>query len=317
MSLSMDAIWRNGALVLMLVSAALSGPARAEETLSLDELGKAFGWDFENAEVRVQTLDDGFHVLFGVGGNIVASIGEDGTLLVDDQFPQMTDRIDTALAAIGSKGIDFAINTHWHFDHAEGNLTLGPRGTWLVSQANSRAMMADSHVVNLVNWKYRQDPYPMSARPVITYNDRMQFHFNGEQIDLVHFGPAHTTGDTAVIFRGRNAVHFGDVFNNSGYPFIDADNGGSIDGVIAFCSAVRDLLDTESTVIPGHGPVTDFQALVDYIEMLTVIRGRIAEMIGQGKTLAEVVAAKPTSDYDERYGDPTLVVDRAYASLAR
>ncbi len=291
--------------------------AHAEETMHLDELATAFGWDFESAQVTVETLEEGFHVLFGVGGNIAVSIGEDGTLLVDDQFPQMISRIDEALAALGSDGIDFTINTHWHFDHAEGNLTLGPRGTWLVSQANSRAMMADPHVVNLVNFKYLQEPYPMDARPVITYDDRMQFHFNGEQVDLVHFGPAHTTGDTAVIFRKRNAVHLGDVFNNSGYPFIDADNGGSIDGVIEFCASVRDEIDEDTTVIPGHGPVTDYQALVDYIDMLTVVRDRIQAMVAEGKSLVEVVAARPTAEFDERYGDPGLLVNRAYASLTK
>ena len=296
---------------------ALAGPSVAEETVGLDELAAAFGWDMESAEVTVERLNDGFYVFFGVGGNIAVSVGENGTLIVDDQFPQMMDRIDEALAAVGSTGVDFAINTHWHFDHAEGNLTLGPRGTWLVSQANSRAMMADPHVINLVMLKYLQEPYPEAARPVITYDDKMQFHFNGEQLDLMHFGPAHTTGDTAVIFRGQNAVHLGDVFNNSGYPFIDADNGGTISGVIDFCSRVRDELDEESTVIPGHGPVTDYQALVDYIDMLTVVRDRIQAMIDDGKGLEEVVAAKPTAEFDERYGDPTMLVDRAYASLAQ
>ncbi|HEY5644767.1 MAG TPA: MBL fold metallo-hydrolase, partial [Pseudomonadales bacterium] len=275
------------------------------------------GWDFESANVTVQTLGDDFHVLFGVGGNIAVSIGEDGTLIVDDQFPQMLDRIDDALAALGSDGIDFTINTHWHFDHAEGNLALGPRGTWLVSQANSRAMMADPHVVNLVSVQYLQEPYPMSARPVITYDDRMQFHFNGEQVDLLHFGPAHTTGDTAVIFRGHNAVHLGDVFNNSGYPFIDADNGGSIDGVIEFCSRVLDELNEKSLVIPGHGPVADYQALADYVAMLTVVRDRIKAMIADGRSMVEVIAAKPTAEFDERYGDPALLINRAFTSLSR
>jgi glyoxylase-like metal-dependent hydrolase (beta-lactamase superfamily II) len=295
----------------------LACSSAAEETVGLEELAGAFGWDFESAEVTVERLGDGFYVLFGVGGNIGVSIGENGTLIVDDQFPQMMDRIDEALAAIGSTGVDFAINTHWHFDHAEGNLTLGPRGTWLVSQANSREMMADPHVINLVMLKYLQEPYPMAARPVITYDDKMQFHFNGEQLDLMHFGPAHTTGDTAVIFRGHNAVHLGDVFNNSGYPFIDAGNGGSISGMIEFCSRVRDELNEESMVIPGHGPVTNYQALVDYIVMLTVVRDRIQAMIDDGKSLEEVVAAKPTAEFDEQYGDPTMLVDRAYASLVQ
>jgi glyoxylase-like metal-dependent hydrolase (beta-lactamase superfamily II) len=289
----------------------------AEETLALEELATAFGWDFESTEITVETLSEGFYVLFGVGGNIGVSIGANGTLIVDDQFPQMMGRIDEALAALGSTGVDFAINTHWHFDHAEGNLTLGPRGTWLVSQSNSRAMMADPHVINLVAMKYLQEPYPTAARPVITYDDRMQFHFNGEQIDLMHFGPAHTTGDSAIIFRGRNAVHLGDVFNNSGYPFIDADNGGSISGIIEFCSRVLDELNEESTVIPGHGPVTDYLALVDYVDMLTVVRDRIQSMIDDGKGLEAIMAAKPTAEFDEKYGDPTMLVDRAYASLAK
>ena len=289
----------------------------AEETVGLDGLSHAFGWDMDATEIVVETLDEGFYVFFGVGGNIAVSVGGSGTMMVDNQFPQMMDRIDEALAAVGSSGIDFAVNTHWHFDHAQGNLTLGPRGTWLISQANSRAMMADSHLINLVMLKYLQEPYPVEARPVITYDDKMQFHFNGEQIDLMHFGPAHTTGDTAVIFRGRNAVHLGDVFNNSGYPFIDADNGGSISGVIEFCSRVRDELNEESTVIPGHGPVTDYQALVDYIDMLTVVRDRIQAMIDDGKDLGAVKAARPTAEFDKKYGDPTMLVDRAYASLIK
>ncbi len=301
--------------MLLTLAAGFAGQVLAEETVGLDGLAQAFGWDFENAEITVETVAPGLHVLFGVGGNIGVSIGDDGTMIVDDQFPQVMDKIDEALAALGSKGIDFAINTHWHFDHAEGNLTLGPRGTWIVAQSNSRAMMADPHIINLVMLKYRQDPYPIDARPVITYDDRMQFHFNGEQVDLLHFGPAHTTGDTAVVFRGRNAVHFGDVFNNAGYPFIDAGNGGTINGVIDFCSAVRDAIDEDTIVIPGHGPVTDYQALVDYIDMLTVVRDRIAGMIADGRSLEDVMAAKPTAEFDERYGDPTMLVDRAFTSL--
>ena len=303
--------------IVAAVSLSTASAVNAAETVGLDGLSGAFGWDMENTEIVVETLGDGFYVFFGVGGNIAVSVGESGTLMVDNQFPQMMDRIDEALAAVGSKGLDFAINTHWHFDHAEGNLTLGPRGTWLVSQANSRAMMAESQLINLVMLKYQQEPYPVAARPVITYDDRMQFHFNGEQLDLMHFGPAHTTGDTAVFFRGQNAVHLGDVFNNSGYPFIDADNGGSINGVIEFCSRVRDELNEQSKVIPGHGPVTDYQALVDYIDMLTVVRDRIQAMIGDGKSLQEVKAAMPTAEFNGRYGDPTMLIDRAYASLAR
>jgi len=309
------------ALALALFGAFFSSPARAHnhEPLDLDGLLKAFGWDFNSAEIKVEKITDDFYVLFGIGGNIGVSIGENGTMIVDDQFPQMMPKIEAALEGLpGSQGkaVDFAINTHWHFDHAEGNLTLGPAGTWIVAQENSRAMMQDDHVINLAVVKYLQKAYPESAQPVITYNDRMQFHFNGQQIDLLHFGPAHTTGDTAVYFRGTNAVHFGDVFNR-GYPFIDADNGGDIDGMAAFCESVLKVIEKDTHVIPGHGEVGTYNDLAAYISMLKTVSLKIGGMIDKGMSLEEVAAAKPTADYDKVYGDPTGFVNRAYASISK
>ena len=145
----------------------------------------------------------------------------------------------------------------------------------------------------------------------------MQFHFNGEQIDLLHFGPAHTTGDAAVVFRGQNAVHMGDVFNSGGYPFIDADNGGGLDGVILFCEAVLQEIEEDTIVIPGHGPVATYSDLAEYVVMLSTIRTRVVELIGQGATLDEVIAARPTAEWDEIKGDPVRLLDRAFASLTR
>lgn len=307
---------RSFALALS-ISAALAMPARADDPLTLPQLMEAFGWSFDTTEIKAERLADGFYVLFGVGGNIAVSMGPQGVMIVDDQFPQLMPKIEAKIAELGGDGgVDFAINTHWHFDHAEGNLALGPKGTWIVAQANSREMMRSPHIVNLVTMTYAQQAYPDDALPVITFDDTMQLHFNGEKIDLVHAGPAHTTGDTAVIFRGRNAVHLGDVYNNSGYPFIDVDNGGSLDGVIAFCSAVLAQLDPKSIVIPGHGPVAGYADLEGYIAMLTDLRATIAALVTQGATLEEVVAAKPTAKYDEKQGDSTNFVDRAYKSLA-
>ena len=291
--------------------------AYADNRMSLDEMVAAFGWDLDAAVIESQQIADGLYVLFGPGGNVAASIGADGVLIVDDQFPQVIPKIEAKIAELGGGAIDFAINTHWHFDHADGNLALGPKGVWLVSQSKSREMMADAHLIDLVALQYEQQPYPENARPVITYDDRMQFHFNGERIDLLHFGPAHTTGDTAVIFRSGNAVHLGDVFNNAGYPFIDAGNGGDMDGMIRFCTAVLAEIDAETTVIPGHGPVTGYQDLADYITMLTTVRGRIAKLIVDGAGLEAVVAARPTAEFDERYGDSALFVNRTFASLSR
>jgi len=288
---------------------------KAPDPMGLDQLLQAFGWSMETAEITVQSINDNFHVLFGVGGNIAVSVGDDGVVIVDDQFPQLMPQIKSAIKNLGGEQVDFAINTHWHFDHAEGNLSLGPEGTWLVSQANSRQMMQDDHIINLVVLAYEQKAYPESAWPHITYDDTMQFHFNGEQIDLMHFGPAHTTGDTAIIFRKSNAVHLGDVYNNAGYPFIDAGNGGTLDGVINFCSATLNVIDEDTVVIPGHGPIADYEALVDYIEMLTTIRSRMMMLIEKGATLEEVYAAKVTSEWDEKNGDNTGFINRAYMSL--
>jgi glyoxylase-like metal-dependent hydrolase (beta-lactamase superfamily II) len=267
--------------------------------------------------ITSQQLAENFHVLFGVGGNIIVSIGANGTLIVDDQFPQMVPKYKATIGELGGGAINFAINTHWHFDHADGNQVLGPEGTWLVAHETSRQMMTKNNVINLVTQKRDQPAYAETALPVLTYDDTMRFHFNGERIDLVHFGPAHTTGDTAVIFREHKVVHMGDVYNNAGYPFIDADNGGSLSGVIEFCAKVLEQIDSSYTVVPGHGPVADGQALADYVAMLTMIRDRMSALIGSGATFEQVVAARPTSEWDARKGSPATFLDRAYLSLTR
>ena len=311
----MDRILLTIALILFTpLSFGHDAPA-IPDPVGLDQLLQAFGWDMETTEITVQSINDNFHVLFGLGGNIAVSVGDDGVLIVDDQFPQLMPKIKTAIKNLGGEGVDFAINTHWHFDHAEGNLSLGPEGTWLVSQANSRQMMQQDHIINLVSFAYEQKAYPESAWPDITYDDTMQFHFNGEQIDLMHFGPAHTTGDTAIVFRKSNAVHLGDVYNNSGYPFIDAGNGGTLDGVIEFCSATLKAIDENTVVIPGHGPLANYEDLVEYVDMLTTIRNRMMVLIEKGATLEEVYAAKVTSEWDEKNGNNTGFINRAYMSL--
>lgn len=308
-------VLRTACLAWLLVAASV---AHAVEESTVEELIEAANWgDLATAEIRTEKVGDGLYVLFGIGGNIAVSVGESGVLIVDDQFPELAPKIKAAIAAVGGERIDFAINTHWHFDHADGNQALGPDGTWLVSQANSRAMMQGEHLINGVVFKYRQKPYPAAALPAVTFTDTMQFHFNGQQIDLEHYGPAHTTGDTAVYFRGHDAVHLGDVYNNTGYPFIDVDNGGDLDGVIAFCKAALSQLKPGAIVIPGHGPVARHEDLVAYVAMLEGARAAIAPLVESGASLAEVVAARPTAPWDAKYGDPTMFLDRAYASLVR
>ena len=282
----------------------------------------AFAQDFANARIVTEQIDDGLYVFFAQGegviaGNMLVSIGDSGVLLVDDQVPGIAPKYKAAIAELGGGAIDFAINTHWHFDHADGNQVLGNEGAWFVAQENSRQMMLRDNVINLVNQTLDQPAYGEKARPVFTYDSTMRVHFNGDRIDLMHFGPAHTTGDTAVIFRDRNLVHLGDVFNTSGYPFIDADNGGSLAGVIAFCEAVLGELEPGAVVIPGHGAISDYQGLADYVAMLKTVRERISSLISSGASLEQVIAARPTSDWDAAMGDPGMLLDRAYASMTR
>ena len=292
------------------------GSASAHEYLSFDELAEAFGYDFEAAEVRYQQVGPGLHVLFGVGGNVLVSVGEQGVLMVDSQFAQMMPKLKDAIARLGGGDVDFAINTHWHFDHADGNAALGREGAWFITQMNSRRMMTGSRDVSYVDTTYRQPPLPKDALPVATFTDHMQMHFNDETIDLLHFGPAHTTGDTAVYFRSANVVHMGDVFFPR-YPYIDAGNGGDLLGMIRFCEKVLARLNPDSTVVPGHGPVMGYDDLAGYIGMLETAVERMSKMIDRGMTLDEIIAAAPMADFDAQYGNPTLFLTKGYESLSR
>ena len=284
--------------------------------------GSVSAQDFSAARVETQMLGRGMYVLFGVGegviaGNIVASIGSDGVFIVDDQFPEMIPKIRDTLMGLGGGAIDFAVNTHWHFDHADGNKMLGRQGVRIVAHDVSRRMLLQDNEINLVNTVIEQPRYPREALPVLTYGDTMSFHFNGERIDLMHFGPAHTMGDTAVIFRDSGVVHLGDVFNNAGYPFIDADNGGSLTGIINFCQGVLDQVPRTAIVVPGHGPVSDYAGLAEYVALLSEIRDRMSALIASGASLEQVVAARITAEWDEARGDPGLLLDRAYAGMVR
>ena len=300
----------------------MQGEVKADDhdAMNLGQAAHAFGWNFEEAEIQTEKVAEGLYVLFGVGGNIAASIGDDGVLIVDDQFPQVMDKVQAAISKVGGGAVDYAVNTHWHFDHAEGNNALGPKGTKIVAHANARVDMAKGGLINMGIAKYRQQPYPEKALPVLTYDHGMQIHFNGGEIDLKNFASAHTNGDTAVFFKKQNAVHLGDVFNNAGYPFIDVGSGGSIDGMIKFCEDTLKHINENTIVIPGHGPVTNTATLKKYISMLKTVRARVAKLIEEGKTLQEIKDAKPTEDFDKVYGPETRslgFINRVFTSLSK
>ena len=284
--------------------------------LSTDEAVEQLLGSPDEAKIRIQKITDNLYLFFGLGGNIAVSIGDDGVLIVDDQIPSLIPKIKDAIKEIGGGDLVYTINTHWHFDHAEGNLALDPNITKIISQSNARDYMSRGGLIDMVSSRINQEPYPDYALPVITYENGMTLYFNDEEIEIVHFGPAHTSGDSAVIFHNQNAIHYGDVFVTEGYPFIDVSSGGSIDGIINFLSKSLEKLKPGAIILPGHGEIANIQDVKDMISMLETVRDRISKMIDEGKSLQEVIDAKPTKDFDEKYPDWLgNFVNRAYASL--
>jgi glyoxylase-like metal-dependent hydrolase (beta-lactamase superfamily II) len=177
-------------------------------------------------------------------------------------------------------------------------------------------MLTHDNKINVVRTILDQPAFPPAALPVITFEDRIELYFGGERIELVHVAPAHTAGDVVVILRNHNVAHTGDVFLSGAYPFSDVDNGGSFDGEIEFVSRLLTEFDRDTVIVPGHGRVARYDELVAYVEMLKVVRGRIAALVATGATLEQVVAAEPTKEWDAKYGNPrTYFLDRAYKSL--
>ena len=273
----------------------------------------------QKAELKTEKVGDGLYVLCCVGGNIAASVGADGVLIVDTgQYAELVPRYLAAIRAVGGKKVDIAINTHFHVDHVDGNRVLGLTGTMLIAQANTRDILTHDRTVNtVVRAATSYPPFPAEGLPMVTFTDRMQLHFNGETIDLLYTGPAHTAGDTAVIFRNHNTAALGDVLNTAGYPFIDTENGGDLDGAIKFCETVLGELRPGAVVIPGHGPVGTYDDLAAYIAMLKGVRAKLVALVKKGATLEEAMAAKPTAEWDARWGNPMRIINRGYASLTR
>jgi glyoxylase-like metal-dependent hydrolase (beta-lactamase superfamily II) len=272
------------------------------------------------AAVRTEQLQPGLHVLYGAGGgqvagNVLVLLRAAGSLVIDTGYPQFVPKYREAIAGLGGGPVTHAINTHWHDDHSEGNKVFGPDAL-IVAHANSRAMLTRDNKINVVRTILEQPKFPPAALPVVTFEDRIELYFGDERLELVHVSPAHTAGDVVVLLRGRNVVHTGDVFLSAAYPFADVDNGGDFDGVIEFCRGILERIDRETVIVPGHGRTASYADLEAYIEMLETVRGRIAALIGEGATLAQVVAAQPTKEWDAQYGNPTtFFLDRAYKSL--
>ncbi len=242
-----------------------------------------YAQDFSNVEIKVVPVAGCVHMLSGYGGNIGVCAGSDGVVIVDDQFAPLAEKIRKALGSLGSSKPAYIINTHWHGDHVGGNEIFAVDGT-IIAHTNVRKRMASGGKLagRIV------DPAPKGALPVITFDESMSVHFNGEEIRATYVKPSHTDGDSIIYFVDSGVVHFGDLFFSGMFPFVDLESGGSVSGLIdTVKEALRDLPQAVK-IIPGHGPLSTKADLERYYEMLVATRAIVAERKGRGMTLAEV-----------------------------
>lgn len=262
---------------------------------------------FDSVEMKTIPVSDGIYMLMGEGGNIGVSIGEDGTFAIDDQYAQMATKITEAIKELSGETPRFLVNTHWHGDHAGGNQHFGEHGSIIVAHENVRESLKVEKSIKLFNM--HKPPSPKEALPVVTFQQEMSLHLNGDDIRLLHVANAHTDGDAIIHFTKANVIHAGDTFFNGFYPFIDVDSGGGIAGMIAACDIVLALANDDTKIMPGHGPLASKADLLAFRNMLAKAQANIQALIDEGKSEAEIVAAKPLAKLDKEWGDGFIPTD--------
>jgi glyoxylase-like metal-dependent hydrolase (beta-lactamase superfamily II) len=274
--------------------------------------------DFDAVEISTTPVAPGLYMMVGRGGNLAVSTGEDGVFLVDDQYAPLTGKIRAAIATVSDAPIRFVFNTHWHGDHTGGNENLGRAGALIFAHDNVRKRLSAEQFMEALDRPVPRSPE--AALPVVTFTDTVTFHLNGDEVHAFHLPPAHTDGDALVHFRRANVIHMGDIYFSSGFPFVDVSSGGSVDGVIAAVDRVLDVADANTKLIPGHGPLSNRVELEKYRGMLVAIRDRVRGALADGQTLDQVLAARPTREFDQVWGkgfiDPERFVRIVYRSLA-
>ena len=243
----------------------------------------------QNSEVTIETtkLSDNVYMLVGQGGNIGVSVGDDGVFIIDDQFEQLTPKILEAIRTLSDKPLQFLVNTHYHGDHTGGNENMAKQGIKIIAHENVRKRLVDGEK-------------PKDALPIITFNDRVNVHMNGEVVNVHHVEHAHTDGDAMLFFSKSNVLHTGDTYFHKRYPYIDVKSGGSIDGYIKAIKKGLTLINDDTKIIPGHGPVSNKEEYQSFLTMLETLRKNVQAEIENGKTEDEVAAnAGITKEYDD------------------
>lgn len=272
---------------------------------------------FANVEIKAEPLADGVAVLFGAGGNIGVSYGPDGTVLIDDQFAPLTPKIQAAIADLGAVPVTYLINTHWHGDHSGGNENFGKAGALIMAHDHVRERMLGIQKSGNGN-----DPAsPVEALPTVTYHDGIKLHLNGDEVQVKHMKHGHTDGDSIVFWKKANVLHMGDLFfNKMSLPFIDLNSGGNARGVLAAAETVLTMVDDDTKIIPGHGPMANKADLMAYRDMLQTVIGAVEKAQGEGKTMEQVQAMKPAAQWDinpDAFIKGDAFVEAVYKSLQK
>lgn len=250
---------------------------------------------FAKVEIESQALTDGVAVLFGSGGNIGVSHGEDGTILIDDQFAPLSPKIKAAINLLGAEPAKYVINTHWHGDHSGGNENFGKTGALIMAHDNVRVRMLGEQSSGRGN----STPSPKEALPAVTYADGVKMHLNGDVMHVIHVANGHTDGDSIILWEKANVIHMGDMyFNKVTLPFIDLNSGGNAKGVLAAAEKALSLANDDTQIIPGHGPMATKTDLMAYRDMMADIIAKVGNAKKSGKSLDAVKAMKPAAPYD-------------------
>ena len=250
------------------------------------------------APIEAFKLSDTLTMLSGPGGNVVVLNGPDGKIVVDTFVQGVWPALKQRLDAMGSAPIKLAIDTHWHFDHTDNNESFRNAGAGILAHENTSKRLSESH--DLLGMHF--NPAPAAARPTDTFTQTRTIQANGERLDLGYIPPAHTDTDIYIHYTRANVLHLGDVFFNGIYPFIDVSTAGSINGTIAGAERMLKIANAATKIVPGHGPLGDRAALTKYRDVLVDVRDRVQKLKGAGRSLQEVVAAKPTADLDVTWG---------------
>ncbi len=288
----MTARTRLGGAALALALGAMLAPSQADAQQNFDDV-----------QIVAHQVAGSIYYLEGRGGNIVITVGEDGVVMVDDQFAPLTDRILAAIREISDEEIRFVINTHVHGDHTGGNENLGRMGILILARDEVRVRLAAQS--------------PKDALPVLTYSDAITIHLNGGEVYAAPLPPGHTDGDSYIHFRDDDVIAVGDVFRTVAFPVIDLNNGGTTEGTIRALGILAGLGGPNTQYVPGHGVVSSREDIVEFRDMVMTVRDRVAALVADGASFEQVMSANPTREFNDKWGDPERFLTAVYEELSR